>query len=267
MTRPVQVPDQRLARNVMARVASEPRPTPSRSFAAAVRRAAPRDALVVVSTAWRLATMRGLAVPAGARMRSLALALGVSGVLATSGSIALASVADVARHVVEQVGVQHPVAPPRGDPAPAAAPTPSVTPTAATPQTPPLVDQPASSERGGDGRLRPSGSATDPSPTPTPARGAPHDGGRHAGSGDGPGDANAGQGDGTTAGQGDNGPTSRPSHDPGTAGDRGSPGNDSGHNGFGSPGGSGGGSSTPAPGGADVGGSGSGRPGGPEPGG
>jgi hypothetical protein len=108
-----------LVARVMTRVALEPRPTPARSLAAALRRGSFREAVTSVATAWRLGTMRGRPVALGVRVRSLALAVGVTGMLAMSGAIAFASVASAARHVVEQTrpGALH------VSPVPAASPT------------------------------------------------------------------------------------------------------------------------------------------------
>ncbi|MDQ2964319.1 MAG: hypothetical protein M3R57_00495, partial [Chloroflexota bacterium] len=46
------------ADRVMAVVAEEPTPTPTRAFVSAVRERSPREAAAAVSTAWHLGTVR-----------------------------------------------------------------------------------------------------------------------------------------------------------------------------------------------------------------
>jgi hypothetical protein len=83
---------------VMAVVAREPRPTPTSTLIAALRRGALRDASAAVLTAWHLGTWRGWQIAPGVRMRSLALVFSVIAVLGISGSLAAAG----AVRVVEQ---------------------------------------------------------------------------------------------------------------------------------------------------------------------
>ena len=115
---------------VMTRVEAEPVPTASRAFVAALRQRAPIDAFTALATAWRLATLRTRPVPLVARVRAAALALGVGGVLATSGAVALAGVANVAREVASQPSRAPQLEParPAASPADSLAPVPSASP-------------------------------------------------------------------------------------------------------------------------------------------
>ena len=83
---------------VMAVVAAEPVPTPTRTFALAVRGRSMHDAAAAVATAWHLATLPGSWIGPRVRMRSLALVLGVAAVLATGGSLAAAAAVRVVEH-------------------------------------------------------------------------------------------------------------------------------------------------------------------------
>jgi hypothetical protein len=103
--------------SVMTRIATEPRPTPYGAFVAAVRRGAPRDALGSVATAWHLATLRDRPIALGARVRAAGLALGVGGLLASSGAVALASVAGVAGEVAAHLSSPAQLEPERPAPA------------------------------------------------------------------------------------------------------------------------------------------------------
>lgn len=110
-----------LADAVMARLADEPIPTPTRAAADAVGRGDLGAAVRASGAGWRLATHRAGPATFGMRVRGAALALGVSGLLASSGAIAFAGMATVAYHAVEQVGLVAPAATPQQD-APAATP-------------------------------------------------------------------------------------------------------------------------------------------------
>jgi uncharacterized membrane protein YgcG len=78
------------ADRVMRAVAAAPRPTPTRSFLAALRQGAPRNAARSVSVASHLVTVRTWPVAPRVRARSFALVLGVVFVL-TTGSLAAAA--------------------------------------------------------------------------------------------------------------------------------------------------------------------------------
>jgi len=164
----------------MTRVATEPRPTPFRAFTAAVRHGAPGDALVALATAWRLATLRDRPIALGVRIRAATLAIGVGGLLATSGAVALASVAGVAGHVATQLG-----APPQTDsqrPAPSSAPSPSPSPRPVVAPPPRSVSSPAPSHAASSPSPSPSPSPK-PSRTPRPTRRPGGSNGGHDGSG------------------------------------------------------------------------------------
>jgi hypothetical protein len=224
-----------LVARVMAGVAREPRPTPARALAAALRHGAAREAMASVATAWRLGTMRGRRVAPAVRARSLVLAVGVTGMLATSGVIAFASVADAARHVVGQAGlgeIHHPAAAPAAptttpfgspSPLPAAAPlvrvppddhdadvmprdrghrTSATTPGGGTPGAPATPSTDGTAGRHGDGSAAGSdGGGGDGAATPRPT----DDGGDAGGTTEPSGDGSAGGGgsDGTDQGSTD----------------------------------------------------------------
>lgn len=162
------------ADQVMAAIAEMPLPTPTRSFASAVRGGAVRDAGSTVLVAWHLATVRSWRVAPRVRARSFALVFAVAAML-TTGSLATTA----AVRVVAPLHMPHSRLVDRSGsnvPAPAAAaPTPSVSPeaspTAEPAEAPPAVVSPAD----------PRGGSTSPS-HPTD----PIDGGNHPpGSGDG----------------------------------------------------------------------------------
>ena len=172
---------------VAVRVAAEPRPTPSRAFLAAVRRLAPTDAAAALLTAWRLATLRGRPIALGVRVRAAGLALGVGGLLATSGAVALASVAGVANDVVVRLNTPAQVEPTR--PAPASTASPSAHPVVAPPthEAPNAapVPSPSISAAPSPAAIGPSPSAS-PSPRPTHSprpTSTPRDSGGQHGSG------------------------------------------------------------------------------------
>ena len=84
------------ADRVMGAVADAPAPTPTRSFLAALRQGAFRNAARSLAVASHLATVRTWPIAPRARARSFALVLGVAFVL-TTGSLAAAA---AVRHVV-----------------------------------------------------------------------------------------------------------------------------------------------------------------------
>jgi hypothetical protein len=244
--------DAEFAARVMAGIAREARPTPARSFTAAVRRGAPSDAAASIVTAWRLATLRR-PVALGARVRALALALGVTGALATSGGLALASVAGIAAQVADRITGSAVDAPehPRPREVVGASPSASPAPVAAPGRLHLVVDD-HDSDVLGRGRRHAAADTTppaDPTPTPQPARHDKDSGGDgHDGSASGDGTASGdGNGSGDGAGSGSDGgqaaPTPRPTHDPGD----GSGGQGGGSDGSGGSGGSDGGNATPDP--------------------
>ena len=84
---------------VMAAIALAPLPTPTRTFVAALRAGAARDAVAAVRVAWHLGTVRRWPVAPRVRARSFALVLAVASVLATGSLAAVAAV----RVVVPQI--------------------------------------------------------------------------------------------------------------------------------------------------------------------
>ena len=68
---------------VMAAIALVPTPTPTRTFVAALRARAIRDAVATLWVAWHLGTVRSWHVAPRVRARSFALVLAVTSVLAT----------------------------------------------------------------------------------------------------------------------------------------------------------------------------------------
>jgi len=175
---------------VAIRVAAEPRPTPSRAFLAAARRLAPMDAWAALLTAWRLATLRDRPIALGARVRAAGLALGVGGLLATSGAVALASVAGVATDVAARLSTPAQAEPTRPEPTltaspsarPVLAPPTHEAPHASPAPSPMFEASPSPSVVGPSPSASPS-----PKPTHTPRpTGTPRDGGDQHGSGGGP---------------------------------------------------------------------------------
>ena len=165
MTRIDELLRARLVDAVMARVEDEPVPTAGRAFLAAVRQRAPIQAFTAFATAGRLATLRTRPVPLVTRMRAAALALGVGGMLATSGAVALAGVAGVAQQVAGHLGGA-PVLEPAGPTT-----TPSPSPTARPSESPVLIV--ASAEPGRSEPADPTRAASpSPSPVPRPWRAA-----------------------------------------------------------------------------------------------
>ena len=159
---------------VMASIAAVPLPTPTRSFASALRAGAVRDAGSTVLVAWHLATVRSWRVAPRVRARSFALVFAVAAML-TTGSLATTA----AVRVVAPLRLPHSrfvdgngsniTAPGAAEPTPSVSPVAS--PTAEPTEAAPAVVQPA--DPGG-------GSASTRHPT------SPIAGGNHApGSGDG----------------------------------------------------------------------------------
>jgi hypothetical protein len=95
---------------VMASIALVPAPTPTRTFVAALRARALRDAVAALWVAWHLGTVRSWHVAPRVRARSFALVLAVTSVLATGGLAAAAAV----HSVVPQRDDQNPVSVPSG---------------------------------------------------------------------------------------------------------------------------------------------------------
>jgi len=202
--------------SVMTRVATEPRPTPSRAFLAALRRGSPTDAFTALATAWRLATLRDRPIALGARVRAAGLALGVGGLLASSGAVAIASVAGVANDVATRLSGPSQIEPERPAPMPSASPSahpvlamphdaePSATPSlrAATPEPssstsaspkPARTPRPTSKphDSGGDQ----GGSDGTPRPTARPSSGEDGGSGGDGSGGDGAGSSGGGSGE------------------------------------------------------------------------
>ena len=75
---------------VMAAVAQEPRPTPLRSFGAAIVRLSLRDAVAALWTGWRLATVPDRRVTPRAQVSSRALLVTIMAVLVVGVSLAAA---------------------------------------------------------------------------------------------------------------------------------------------------------------------------------
>ena len=95
---------------VMASIALAPNPTPTRTFLAALRSRAIRDAVAALWVAWHLGTVRTWHVAPRVRARSFALVLAVSSVLATGGLAAAAAV----HSVVPQRDDRNPISAPSG---------------------------------------------------------------------------------------------------------------------------------------------------------
>jgi hypothetical protein len=95
---------------VMAAIVLVPTPTPTRTFVAALRARAVRDAVAALWVAWHLGTVRSWHVAPRVRARSFALVLAVTSVLATGGLAAAAAV----HSVVPQRDDRNPVSDPSG---------------------------------------------------------------------------------------------------------------------------------------------------------
>lgn len=95
---------------VMSAIALMPAPTPTRTFVAAARAGAVRDAVAALWVAWHLGTVRSWHVAPRVRARSFALVLAVASVLATGGLAAAAAV----HSVVPQRDDRNPVSAPSG---------------------------------------------------------------------------------------------------------------------------------------------------------
>lgn len=131
---------------VMAAIAAVPLPTPTRSFASALRAGALRDAGSTVLVAWHLATVRSWRVAPRVRARSFALVFAVAATL-TMGSLATTA----AVRIVAPLRVPHSrlvdgngsniAAPAAAQPKPSL--SPEANPTAEPPEAPPAVVPPA----------------------------------------------------------------------------------------------------------------------------
>ena len=141
---------------VMARVAEEPTPSPSRVFVRSLRRLAIRDALAAVAAAWRLAFEPASPVATSARASAAALFLsvilvfGVGGAFATGAALSLLGSNGAAPQPLA------PGAAPTESPATSVEPTPSPDPTlipVATPlPTPTPTATPSVTEQAPGGR-------------------------------------------------------------------------------------------------------------------
>lgn len=100
--------EERLADRVMAAIAREPRPTPTRALWSAVRAASVRDAAAALWVAWHLATVRRTSIRPSVRARSLALVLGALLVLGTASIAAGAAAQIVAQHVANGLNAGQP---------------------------------------------------------------------------------------------------------------------------------------------------------------
>lgn len=105
---------------VMTAIAVAPSPTPTRTFLAAIRAGAARDAGAALSVAWHVGTVRSWYIAPRVRTRSLALLLGVVTLLGM-GSLAAAAAAVhvVSPRWIERVQTADPVAPAIEEQAPA----------------------------------------------------------------------------------------------------------------------------------------------------
>lgn len=95
---------------VMSSIAQAPMPTPTRTFVAGMRAHALQDAAAALWVAWHLGTVRSWHVAPRVRVRSFALVLGVTSVLATGGLAAAAAV----HSVVPQHDDRNPLTAPNG---------------------------------------------------------------------------------------------------------------------------------------------------------
>jgi uncharacterized membrane protein YgcG len=89
---------------VMATVAGQPMPSPTRALLVAVRRLSVRDAGSALWVAWHIGTARGWRIGPRVRVRSMALVFSVVALLAVSGSLAAAG----ASQVIERATTQEP---------------------------------------------------------------------------------------------------------------------------------------------------------------
>ncbi len=93
---------------VMSAIALVPTPTPTRTFVAALRASAVRDALAALWVAWHLGTVRSWHVAPRVRARSFALVLAVTSVLATGGLAAAAAVHSIVPQRDDRASVSAP---------------------------------------------------------------------------------------------------------------------------------------------------------------
>jgi hypothetical protein len=80
------------ADRVMSAIAVAPLPTPTRTFLAAIRARAWREAFAALTVAWHLSTVRRWHVAPRVRARSFALVLAVTAVLGTGSLVAAAAI-------------------------------------------------------------------------------------------------------------------------------------------------------------------------------
>lgn len=105
---------------VMTAIAVAPIPTPTRTFLAAIRAGAARDACAALSVAWHITTVRAWYIAPSVRTRSLALILGVVTLLGMASLVAAAATVQVVSpQWLERAQVADPVAPVNDEPAPA----------------------------------------------------------------------------------------------------------------------------------------------------
>lgn len=91
------------ADRVMRTIGSEPPPTPTGTFVAAVRARSVRHAVSSLWVAWHLATVRGWTIAPRVRARSFALVLSVMCILAMSASLVAAAAQQVVAPVMHQL--------------------------------------------------------------------------------------------------------------------------------------------------------------------
>lgn len=99
---PVPAPD-RLAGRVMAAIANEPVPTPTRALLSATRSGSIHDAASAVWVAWHLATVRRWRIGLRVRARSFALVLAVTVVLGTASVAGAAALRVAAEPIIDLV--------------------------------------------------------------------------------------------------------------------------------------------------------------------
>ena len=135
---------------VMTAIALVPAPTPTRTFVAALRARAVRDAVAALWVAWHLVTVRSWHVAPRVRARSFALVLAVTSVLATGGLAAAAAV----HSVVPQDDDRVPVSAPSGssvDQGPAGNGQTATDETDETNESPTTSDEPDTTDHGDSG--------------------------------------------------------------------------------------------------------------------
>jgi outer membrane biosynthesis protein TonB len=129
---------------VMAAVASEPRPTPTRVFMRSILHLSPRDASAAVLTAWRLAFRPTPRVRPALRAQSMALLLGVLIVVGLGGPFAASNGLGLLRSV-QPPGV--PAATPPAVTTDEATPAPTVIPVTPIPSLEPSPEPTAETEK------------------------------------------------------------------------------------------------------------------------